>query len=83
MSIDALVEAAKPVGLGRSSDSFRAAEKLQTHGNSKTLAPDERAISIVLSVLPVSMMVISSNKPAADSRHCGKWSCSSFHDHRE
>ena len=53
------------------SSSLRAAAKLSTHANSNTVAPNDRAISMVRSVLPVSTTTISSKIPRTDSRQRG------------
>src|SRR5450755_825245 len=60
-----------------SKETFRASENDPVHGNSITRAPNERAISIVASVEPVSTITISSTAGAAAARHCGSIRASS------
>src|ERR1700727_2638315 len=54
-----------------SKETLRASAKDPVHGNSMTLAPNDSAISTVLSVEPVSTMIISSTAPATAARQRG------------
>ena len=64
--------------MARARAALRAAAKSSTQTKSNTRAPNERAISIVRSLLPVSRTTISSKRPRTDSRQLGRFSSSSL-----
>ena len=65
------------IPVARASAALRAAAKSSTQTKSKTCAPNDRAISAVRSVLPVSTTTISSNTPRTDSRQAERFFSSS------
>jgi hypothetical protein len=60
-----------------SKDTLRACAKEPVHSCESTRAPNERAISTVASVEPVSTTTISSTAPATAAKQRGSMSCSS------